>query len=197
MRGRNFPYYLVLVLLWPLMGMQCEKENSRKNLNGELAKLPPFTTEGKGKVGCLVNGMAWLPDTCCSSSSTPPRDRFTSNYFQDLGSYQFRATKNLIGDTTTGFTIDIEDFELKPKRYSLVEYKRDTSSGARFRFLDRSNNITKDYVTNNTYNGFFEVVSINPSSQLISGRFGFTAESETNEIIRITHGRFDVWFQYR
>jgi hypothetical protein len=62
--------HTLLLLLLPLMAMQCKKDTIHSLNNTapcapgdtlcELAKLPAITTTGANTFGCLLNGKAWL-----------------------------------------------------------------------------------------------------------------------------------------
>lgn len=62
--------HLLLLLLLPLLGAQCEKEEIPTP--PETFQLPPITQTGEHTFGCLLNGEVWVPRHYSNSVINPP-----------------------------------------------------------------------------------------------------------------------------
>ena len=183
----------LFLLLMPLLAMQCEK-NKNDCPDGdracELAKLPPLTTEGKGTFGCLVNGKAWLPKGSDAVSE------LISIYYDEEQGYYLDAAYNKDDDASTTLAFNIVQFSLKQKKYDLFTYVKDSTSRGVYTYCwdNRGCNEVK-YYTDVNHSGVLNIQFIDSTQQIISGTFDFTAKAENGEIVYVTDGRFDMWFE--
>jgi hypothetical protein len=191
----------LFLLLLPLMAVQCKKDKDKNSCPDgdkacELAKLPPLTTEGKGTFGCLVNGKAWLPQSCCGGIMAPALPLFHSTYHDEEKNYYLDAMYNDSENPSIILAFPITTFKLQPQEYELNVYKRDTMSEGVYSYCwnnDGCNRIS--YYTNDNQTGFFNVQYVDSARQIISGTFNFNAQASNGETVCVTDGRFDMWFE--
>lgn len=145
-------------------------------------KLPPATEEGKGILGCLVNGevfvaqggFIWGINDLTISVSRDQLSMRGAAYGDDtevVGSLSIHLSENFdaYGDKTTALVNSL------------------TQRG-RFR---SDNNI--EYLTGqDKFTGEFTITKLDTVNYIIAGTFWFDAVSEDGEVVEIRQGRFDI-----
>ena len=205
MRGRKFPYYLVLVLLWPLMAMQCEKERHGISTEEEmpcpeddtlceLRKLPPITTTGANTFACLLNGKAWI----ATRGGAIAKNHLDGDYWQHI----FHA-QGAIFDSEGA----LEDFI----DVAAINYYFDTdsiviatgSNGDGYYYLAYNPDCNADEERKNL-DGHIKVLRLDTLNTIISLTFEFSyvvdyydayREYCRTDTHRVSHGRADI--EYR
>jgi hypothetical protein len=191
----------LFLLLLPLMAVQCKKDKDKNSCPDgdracELVKLPSLTYEGKGTFGCLVNGKAWLPQSCCGGIMAPELPKLTSIYNDEEENYFLGAMYNNSDSPSILISFPITTFKLQSEQYELNVYKRDTMSEGVYSYCWNNRGCNSlDYHTNENQTGFFNVQYVDSARQIISGTFNFNAEATNGETVSVTEGRFDMWFE--
>ncbi|UUV22122.1 DUF6252 family protein [Paenimyroides aestuarii] len=156
----------------------------------EIEKLPPATQTGANKVGCLVNGKAFLPEGQLTGSSNP-----YCGYFHDAFSLVFNVVKNNDNITANGtesvVVYSSNTFLEEGNTYVLQAENSDHSGG--YRVFDR--NDYQFYDTNDEYIGELHITKLDKTNNVISGTFWFDAVNEQSKKVEIREGRFDMVFE--
>jgi hypothetical protein len=158
----------------------------------ELAKLPAYTQVGAGTFGCLLNGKAFIPSTCCGDFFNPPLPKWRSDYYINDKTYYLEA-KNKLDQYSPYYNIGLNLLvNLKsPRPIKLIiqkgEYLEKSGGGISL----RSNSSTISYNTFDPSSGQIIISKLDTNNQTISGTFEFKAANET-DTITITDGRFDL-----
>ncbi|WP_277633149.1 DUF6252 family protein [Avrilella dinanensis] len=156
----------------------------------EIEKLPPATQTGANTVGCLVNGMAFLPSGLLpvGGNSNP-----YCGYYHDSFVLSFSIIKHENNTTAHGsesIAIYSSDTVLEQGgTYYLKDL--DSSQTAAYKIV-LSPSIT--YETNNEYTGELHITKLDKDNNIISGTFWFNAINEQGEVVEIREGRFDMVF---
>ncbi len=176
---------LLLCFVIILCSSQCKK-NKTTSLT-ELEKLPPITQTGANTFGCLVDGVAWLPNGRKPQNGGPNIQVYVDPTFQGGAFYvtghQYNNFQSKIsfgsGGCTTGGLFDIS------LPLQAIDYNR---------FNGTVNTCAFSSSDNGTFRkGFFNISRYDLSTGIFSGTFEFTIKSQAcGDTIRITNGRFDV-----
>ena len=205
MCSRNFPYYLVLVLLWPLMAMQCEKERNGISIEEEipcpegdtlceLRKLPPITTTGANTFACLLNGKAWI----ATRGGAIAKNHLDGDYWQHI----FHA-EGAIFNNEGGLQeyIDVTAFNYYFDTDSIVIADNADGSGT---YSIPSDPACNTYEERKNLDGHIKVLRLDTLNTIISLTFEFTfvvdyydayREYCRTDTHRVSHGRADI--EYR
>jgi hypothetical protein len=159
----------------------------------ELAKLPAYTQVGAGTFGCLLNGKAFIPSTCCGDFFNPPIQKLWSEYYLQNTTYFIGAINRMSLELpyyNIGLNVIYKLTDSLPKKINIQEGVFLEKSGGGVNY-----SLTGEYsVQYNTYNpssGSFIINFVDTINQIISGTFEFNAANET-DTITITDGRFDL-----
>lgn len=202
-----------LLLLTPLfLNLHCEKDKEddqpatvdycakygvedEKCREQELAKLPPVTESGEDTFGCLINGKAFIPSTCCGDFFNPPLPKIRSDFYVTQNNYYVGAINRLNReDDYFEFGLNIfSDFEFSgvqkfPITKTSAEFN--TSGGGVFIYTKDS---VIDYDTYDPQSGWVEIFYLDTLNQVVSGVFEFKASNGT-DTIEVTDGRFDLHY---
>lgn len=162
---------IILASIILLLTISCKKDD-----------LPKATQEGKNIMAAKVNGKTWVKTACWSCIGAGGGLNVSyENGFLNLRGQQF---KNKSDNSVIGILIS----NLKLGENSL------DGINLTIEFNDYGNSLY--YKTNSKSIGVINVTKIDNGSKIISGTFSFKAqnESDPNDIINITDGRFDVTY---
>lgn len=178
--------WLIPLLAIMLSGMQCSK--NKEVLKTELEKLPPITQTGAKTFGCLVNGVAYIPDNGCTILCPPA---FKPKYDNSNGGLLTITSILTTNGNDKSINIGIDScitigkyfFETNNinKRLGFNNYKNSTNCITSFNL---------DFGT--LIEGYLEITKFDLSNNIISGVFEFTLSKPSCETIKITNGRFDA-----
>lgn len=156
----------------------------------EIEKLPPATQIGANKVGCLVNGKAFLPEGQLTGSSNP-----YCGYYHDTFSLVLRKVKNndnKTGNGTEAVAIYSSDTILEENKTYILKLDN-TNHSALYDITNNSNFDT--YETTNEVNGELHITNLDKTNNVISGTFWFDAINPEGKKVEIREGRFDMKFE--
>jgi hypothetical protein len=185
---KKYQTFLTCLLASLLLGASCKKTKTEPPLT-ELEKLPAITQTGANTFGCLVDGVAWLPNGSKPQTGGPNIQLYVDPTFQGGAfyvtghKYNSPTSKVSIGSgncTNTGLynlTNNVNSASyLKTILGSLpCELRSDDNGIYKFGYL----NVTKYDLNSGIFSGTFEFKLYN--SQSLCG-----------DTITITNGRFDV-----
>ena|SRR5690554_4259867 len=159
----------------------------------EIDKLPPATQTGANKVGCLVNGKAFLPIGQLTGSSNP-----YCAYYHDAFVLIIRIVKNegnITGNGTESVAIYSSDTILEENMtYSLKEIQ--SRKNAVFAITGGMAGVPDEsYETNENYTGELHITELDKNNNIISGTFWFDVVNEQGKKVEVREGRFDMVFE--
>ena len=166
--------YLYLLLPFFLFFIACKEENK--------VQLPPATQEGKGVLGCLVNGEIFVAQ---------------GGFFGGVDDLSISVSRNQLGlgcsaygdDTEVDGNLNIylsQNFDVySDKTFPLISDSRQTG-----RFL--AENGTEYRTGQDKYEGEFTITKLDTVNYIIAGTFWFDAVSDNGEVVEIREGRFDI-----
>ncbi len=145
-------------------------------------QLPKPTQTGADMMAAKINGKVWQKKACfsCIGGGSGLSVNYDNTYF-------FGVTGQ---NNDQKITVSIVIPELKATGSYELNSKIPINSYARVN--DSNQNIL--FYTSNASKGTVIITKLDTNNKIISGTFEFTAEDESNpnNIIRVTEGRFDV-----
>ncbi|MEJ7627150.1 MAG: hypothetical protein WKF35_09825 [Ferruginibacter sp.] len=182
---KNNTLWLLLLALCSLLA-SCKKENTPQD---ELSKLPPITQTGANTFGCLVNGIAWLPNGSKPQYGGPNPNVYVDPTFQGGAFYvtghQYKIPGSIIS-IGSGNCISTGIYNLS-NNVNAASYSKSILGSLPCELSSADVGTFK--------NGFLNVTRYDLSSGIFSGTFEFklfNSQSLCGDTIRITNGRFDV-----
>lgn len=185
---KKYTTILLVLLATILLAASCKKTKIDIPLT-ELEKLPPITQTGANTFGCLVDGVAWLPNGSKPQNGGSNIQVYIDPTFQG-GRFSITGSKYN-----------------EPHQYISIGSFKCTSSGF-FNFESSDNGIQfyrnrfgsnhVDYSTNDSgiyKKGFINITRYDLQLGIFSGTFEgklFKVNGSFGDTIRITNGRFDV-----
>lgn len=173
----------LLFLLIPLFLLSCkDRSDDPEQPVTELSKLPPATQTGANKVGCLLDGKAFLPGNYNNAT----------NCFYQLvdGEYYFvMALDNKDSNYNLyGLTVGTQKKQIKQgESYDLFEHIEGNAS-AIYTFN------TYNSETTHTHTGKLTITKLDSVNQIVSGTFWYDILDHEGKVHQIRDGRFD--FKY-
>ena len=171
--------YLLLISFLLLSFTACDKDDTPP-----IEQLPEATQEGLGTFGCLVDGKPFVETgTFFNTFYQQTQDGFFFNLsaeFDDRNPFG-------IGFGTEGKPIE------EGGTYTLIE--RELGNAWGFVFFKISPTDFEPSTTTIENSGSITITKMDFDNGIVSGTFSFQVEDPfTNEIVRITEGRFDTLF---
>ena len=172
-----------ILLLIPLLFLMAQCHKTPTPTPDPEPDLPPATQEGKGTIGCYINGKPWVPKSYIAIGS--PKylevvfDKFDNNYF--------------------GLTAIIDgslNQSLKIEAYNTRLGMNIAQKIGPYQFLnfDFGNCATFIIDSTNTSNNYINITKLDTVKNIVSGTFGFRAINKCRDTVKITSGRFDTHF---
>ncbi len=185
---KNTIWFWLILSHSSLIFMQCRKTATEIPLT-ELEKLPAITQTGANTFGCLVDGVAWLPNGTKPQNGGPNIQLYVDPTFQGGAFYVTGHKYNIPGsDISIGSANCTSSglFNLNNNLNSASFYRENLGSLA---CEIRSNNV-------GTYKyGYINITKYDLTAGIFSGTFEFklyNSQSLCGDTIRFTNGRFDV-----
>ncbi len=186
------PARVILGLTLLLAGSSCKKVSDAIK-----PKLPEATQEGKGTLGCLMDGDLWLTRVE-NTLDTPVEATYSATASGSSFSVRAEQQKNSNAFNYLYLRVNSPAAELRPGTYALAqgfsaEYEIFANGTTQDRLLTGAANqgtITFTKVEPKVTTG---IGGITVRSTIVSGTFQFTATSATTgKTIAVQDGRFDV-----
>ena len=173
---------IILFLMVACTTFSCCNNDDNKTI-GEIDKLPPLTTTGTNKAGCLVNGVAFLP------KGYSPNGSNTQVYY-DGENFTLSITENLNGELRNFLLAYKNELLQEGINYQLTEnFNTNLQTPFGYVFFTDSNS---EFNTNETNYGELKIVNHNYEEAIISGIFWADAINNDGEKVEIREGRFDM-----
>lgn len=173
----------LLFLLIPLFLLSCKDRNDDPEQPvTELSKLPPATQTGANKVGCLLDGKAFLPGNY--NNSTNCFYQFVDGeYYFVMGLDNKDADYNL-----TAIAIGTQKKQIhQGEVYNLYELSENNAYGGYIYNTFESN-------TTHTHTGKLTITKLDTVNQIVAGTFWYDILDHEGKLHQIRDGRFD--FKY-
>lgn len=157
----------------------------------EIEKLPPATQTGANKVGCLLNGKAFLPSGTRPGGGNPNpycayyHDQFVLNFSI------IRNENNTSLEGTEQIMLYSVDTLLKEDSIYDIATFNENQYGA---YVIYSIQNPKNYESTNEKVGKLHITKLDKEKNIISGTFWFDAVNEQGKKVEIREGRFDMVF---
>ena len=168
----------------------CKKQNNTSTPQTELEKLPPITQTGANTFGCLVNGVAWLPN---GSSPQYGRRNIRLDVDPNLSTGLFQVIANQYNEGAGNF-ITVGTYGCRNS--GVFRFGQDSIFAQYSKAIAGSNWCQIASTTAGSYKtGYLNITYYNQSNGIYSGIFEFTlydSNNTCNDTLKITNGRFDV-----
>ncbi len=188
MNSKNYIPIVCLVALFCLSMAACKKQNNNTPQT-ELEKLPPITQTGANTFGCLVNGVAYLPNGRKPQNGGPNIEIYVDPTFQGgrlgITGHKYNEPNQFIGVglfrcTSTGYySLDSIQQSIQFSKFVPGSQFIDFSTTDIGIYKKGFINVTRYDLTNGIFSGIFEATV-------------FKQDSTLGDTIKITNGRFDV-----
>ena len=186
-----------LLLLFAVLAffVSCNKDDdpTPEPQISEIDKLPPATQTGVNKVGCLVNGKAFLPSGTRPGSGNPNPycAYYHDNFVLSFSIVKSENNTSMLGSET--IAIYSKDVVLEEGNTYILK-KGNTNHSA---IYTHYNNIVNpdSYETNENYTGELHITKLDKTNNIISGTFWFNAVNEQGKKVEVREGRFDMVFE--
>ena len=183
---------LIILLLLAISSCTPLDESSDPFAQDPNPPLPPITTQGLNKLGCLIDGKVYV-------SSIPPGSGVSGLYSFDMG---YGRISNKISINTYWITKDQSTYKGLSFRFCEFSKNRDfceqnLNGGVAVRnYLDYSD-IDKKYFIDYNLPSEFKVVHFDSTKRILSGTFSFfLVDKVHNDTLTVTKGRFDGKFRF-
>jgi hypothetical protein len=170
-----------ILLLLTTFTLSCCSNDEEQKTTSEIDKLPPATQTGANKVGCLLDGKAFLPGNFPNA---------TNCFYQFVdGEYYFYLNfNNIISNKFLAISLGTEKKQIFQNQiYDLFERVENNAFG-NYTFE------TLNYSTNTNYTGKLTITKLDPINFIVSGTFWFDVQDSNGIVHQIREGRFDMQY---
>lgn len=149
--------------------------------------LPPTTQEGKGTIGCRINGEVWLPYSNDFKSTSKTARYLEKEKTLFIGGFDDQSSQGLFLGLTN-YSGQTGTYELDSICTDLPNVCANTGGYSTSKYLEK----LVTYQTSSQFRGK-AVITKHTSNGIVSGTFEFEAKNRaTGKVIKITDGRFDL-----
>jgi hypothetical protein len=175
---------LLLLLLTAFTLCCCNKDDDKPKT--ELEKLPPATQIGANTIGCLLNGVAFLP------KGYFPFGNKSCNY-TDGEDFNIRISEKINDNIRSIYIFNQNQELIVGETYLLKE--ENTNNGVGNYIINAVASPDPNYYTTNlNILGELKITNHNFSQAILSGTFWFDAINSEGKIIEVREGRFDMHY---
>jgi len=169
---------LLLFFSFTLLGSRCKKQNAEP-------QLPPETTTGAMTFGCKVNGKVYLPKGGDGYPGIITEYPFLGNGPGGGWFLNIATRDRSISSSRPGVSITTDSLLLIEGNTYQLQVQKGSSTGEYFLGIF-------SYKIKSDDSGTLFIIRHDQTQRILSGRFSFTATSNSGEKVNITEGRFDV-----
>jgi len=180
---------LILLLLIIFTLTCCDKDDDKTAIE----QLPPATTIGANKAGCLVNGQVFLP-----KGSSQFGTILSCFYQQDQGGYHFglsivekssNQNKIVILSLNPNAIVENTTYYLVAK---VFDSNNDNQSNFGEFWITSNTNSAVLFRTKNSLPGELKITKFDTQQKIISGTFWYDSFDVNGEKVEVREGRFDM-----
>ena len=176
---------LFLALLTTLALTNCTKDNNDLPSN-HADQLPPATTIGANKVGCLVNGEVFLPKG--NNPFGAPILTCFYQYVNNTWNFSLGFSNNK-EEHLRGVNIASKGVEFQQGQTYPLVLESNISCYASY-----GKATIPQYYTSNIVTGELKITKLDQINAIISGTFWYDAVNSAGTIVQIREGRFDMQY---
>lgn len=176
------PIYLLLIAFSLCSLMSCDKADDPKPI-AEIDKLPPATQTGANKVGCLLDGKAFLPGNFPNA---------TNCFYQFVnGEYYFALNTSKVNQNNLLISLGLVTNAKKIEQNGLYVLKNNMQFNAYGQY-----GLEGIFTTTNgaSYTGELKITKLDPTNFIVSGTFWFDILDFQGNLHQIREGRFDMQY---
>lgn len=185
---KKYQIFLACLLASLLLGASCRK-TKLEIPKTELEKLPAITQTGANTFGCLVDGVAWLPNGTKPQNGGPNIQLYVDPTFQG-GAFYITGHKYNTPDSDVSIGSGICTTS------GLFNFSNNFNSASYYKTIEGSLPCQISSGNGNIYKtGFLNISKYDLTTGIFSGTFEFKLykpQSVCGDTISITNGRFDV-----
>lgn len=173
---------IFLLLLITFCFNSCSNDDDNETIS-ELEKLPPVTQVGANKIGCLLDGKAFLPEDRPNA--------IVCFYEYDNDEYYFGISyrNTLANNKVIGIDFGASSKQIfQGETYQLTEYMPNNTAGAYY------NNDSRETFTDNEHTGALSITRLDLENKIVSGTFWYDVVDTDGILHHIREGRFDMKF---
>ncbi|KAA1241563.1 hypothetical protein [Aquimarina sp. RZ0] len=179
---KKFLFLLVLIAITIISACSNDDDN-----NNPIDQLPPATQTGKQTIGCLINGEAFIP-TRFGGGQPRAFYQFVDGAFT-LG---ISASNGNAGPNFESINIGALDISiLEESTYNLKEFETGHFFGEYF----VGGGLEISGTTTSTNPGSLIITKFDQENGIIAGTFEFTVLDKEGNEIKVTDGRFDLFYE--
>ena len=169
-----------LILLIPLLFLmaQCHKSPTPD----PEPDLPPATQEGKGTIGCYINGKPWVPKSYISIGGP----KYMEVVYRESDSSFFALSANIDGSLNQTLYLRAYETKLGDNKLS----KRSLHEYIDYHYPSNCEAFRMD--TTKIRN--LKITKLDKTANIISGSFELTVANQCGDTLKFTQGRFDTQF---
>jgi len=174
----------LLLIFFALTLSCCDKDNEPRPI-AEIDKLPPATQTGADKIGCLLDGKAFLPGKY--NNATNCYYQFTNGgyYFHVSLSYTvYGSTNNIL----TGLAVNSGGVPISEGTILILKENTQNSPSGFYQYQ-----YYPTYTTS-TETGELKITKLDPVNYIVSGTFWYNIKDYQGNLHKITDGRFDMHY---
>ncbi|RSK37186.1 hypothetical protein [Hymenobacter metallilatus] len=186
MRLYPIPWLLLLTLA------ACKKD--------EVDALPKATQDGRGTMGCLVEGKAWTPYIAPQLGGGSPYVAYYRYRTSPGVALTMLFTRNARDKTPASSIYFFLPNTVGPGSVALdqpADPIRASFNPAYANYSDYKTGLQVDYLTGPTAPGTLTLTRFDTVARVASGTFSFTARALDGSTVQVTDGRFDVRLEKR
>jgi hypothetical protein len=185
---KKYQTFFIYLMTSLLLGASCRKTNTDIPKT-ELEKLPAITQKGANTFGCLVDGVAWLPNGTKLQNGGSNIQVYVDPTFQggrfSVSGDKYNEPNQFISIGSSKCTsVGMYNFD---SSFNLIQFYRNISGSIYVNYTSIDFMIYKK--------GFLNITKYDLSSGIFSGTFEgklYKTNGSYGDTIRITNGRFDV-----
>ena len=170
--------YLIFLIPFLFLMAQCHKTPTPD----PEPDLPPATQEGKGTIGCYINGKPWVPKPYIAIGVP----HYLEVVFDESRNNFFGLEANKDGSFAEQMNIYVQNASLG--RNTIIRFNAES-----FYNSNNGNNCFRYYL-DTIKPRILDITKLDKEKKIISGTFEFTAFNNCKDTINITKGRFDTYF---
>jgi hypothetical protein len=183
---KHTTYSAILIASWLFIGASCKKDKTNDGL-------PPLTFEGKNTIGCIINGIPWIPKGIYNPG-TGIQYPVSGGYYRDPffpGTHILIQTNSPDGYIQLFWRNYVGNNSIPTGKYYFNKTTGDIAFGnGQIHSYGYYHTNGRNYFTDSLHTGWVEILK---ADTVISGRFEFDGYNTSDgKVYRITEGRFDV-----
>ncbi|MGK4568405.1 hypothetical protein [Flavobacterium sp. 3HN19-14] len=177
----------LLLFLAILFTLSCSQSSEDTQPGSEISKLPPATQTGARKIGCLLDGVALLPDIAPNAYNC---------FYQFIdGDYYFSVSmRNQKQGILKSVVIGTDKLAIAQGQTLILKENLDGNASALYYGANSNNGTDELYYTNAANSGQLTITKLDYTTSIVSGTFWFDFKDNNNVVHHVTDGRFDMRF---